>query len=56
MSQAGFRGGFESRTMSIPTVANLPFDERFRTEILSDDTLTFLADLHGRPGAAEPSF
>jgi malate synthase len=34
--------------MPDPTIADLPLDERSRTEILSDDALGFLAELHGR--------
>ena len=34
--------------MPDPTIADLPLDERSRTEILSADALAFLAELHGR--------
>jgi malate synthase len=34
--------------MPNPTIADVPLDERSRTEILSADALAFLAELHGR--------
>jgi len=34
--------------MPSPTIADLPLDERSRTEILSPEALAFLAELHGR--------
>jgi len=34
--------------MPDPTIADLPLDERSRTEVLSADAVAFLAELHGR--------